>query len=76
MTERPARSCCADFPADTNGPVVIKNLRYIGAPRNDGFILMPNEVEAYRLGDKPFEFRNTNGFMVTIDINSKDVAAK
>ena len=58
------------------GPVVIKNLRYFGAPRNDAFILMPNTVEAYRLGDKAFEYKGTNGFMITIDINSKDVAPK
>jgi hypothetical protein len=56
-------------------PIVIKNLRYWGVPRNDGFVLMQNEVEAYRLSDKPFEFKGTNGFMITIDINSKDVAA-
>ncbi len=60
-------------PGMTSEPVVIKNLRYFGAPRNDGFILMPNEVEAYRSGDKPFEFRGTNGFMITIDIASTDV---
>ncbi|MBI4364567.1 MAG: hypothetical protein HY568_03985, partial [Candidatus Latescibacteria bacterium] len=48
---------------------------YWGAPRNDGFVLMPNEVEAYRVGDKPFEFKGTNGFMITVDITSKDVAA-
>lgn len=52
---------------------VIKNLKYWGAPRNDGFVLMKNEVEAYRVGDKPFEFRGTNGFMITFDIASKDV---
>ena len=55
-------------------PIVIKNLRYWGAPRNDGFVLMANEVEAYRLSDKPFEFKGTNGFMITVDITSKDVA--
>jgi hypothetical protein len=33
-------------------------------------------VEAYRAGDKPFEFKGTNGFMITIDINSKDAAKK
>ncbi len=59
-------------PGMTDDPVVIKNLRYIGAPRNDGFILMPNQVEAYRLGDKAFELKGTNGFMITIDINSHD----
>lgn len=56
-----------------NDPVVIKNLKYWGVPRNDGFIMMPNEVEAYRAGGKPFEFKGTNGFMITIDITSKDV---
>ncbi|MGZ7041260.1 MAG: DUF1326 domain-containing protein [Thermoanaerobaculia bacterium] len=55
---------------------VIKNLRYWGAPRNEGFVLMPNKVEAYRAGDKPFEFGGTNGFMITFDITSKDFPAK
>jgi len=58
----------------TDEPIVIENLRYWGAPRNDGFLLMQNEVEAYRLGDAPFEHRGTNGFMVTVDIASTDVA--
>lgn len=57
-------------------PVVIKNLRYWGAPRHDGFVLMPNEVEAYRVGPKAFEFKGTNGFMITVDITSKDVTTK
>jgi hypothetical protein len=61
------------YPGMTADPIVIKNLRYFGAPRNDGFILMPNEVEAYRVGDKRFEYKGTNGFMITIDITSKDV---
>ena len=61
--------------ANGPGPVVIKNLRYWGAPRNDGFILMPNEVEAYRVGPKAFEFKGTNGFLITVDINSDDVAS-
>lgn len=59
-------------PGMTAEPVVIKNLKYFGAPRNDGFILMPNEVEAYRAGNKPFEYKGTNGFMITIDVASKD----
>ena len=65
---RPASS------ATGNGSIVIKNLRYFGAPRNDGFILMPNEIQAYRIGEKKFESRGTNGFVVTVDISSKDVA--
>jgi hypothetical protein len=36
---------------------------------------MTNEVEAYRLGENAFEFKGTNGFMITFDISSKDVAA-
>jgi hypothetical protein len=51
-------------------PVIIKNLKYWGAPRNDGFIMMPNEVEAYRLGEKAFEFKGTNGFMITVDTDA------
>ncbi len=60
---------------NTNDPVVIKNLKYWGAVRNDGFVLMPNVVEAYRVGPKAFEFKGTNGFMITVDINSKDIKA-
>lgn len=61
------------FPGMSNEPIVIQNLKYWGAPRNEGFIMMPNEVEAYRAGDKPFEYKGTNGFMITLDISSKDV---
>ena len=64
------------FPGMTPEPLVIRNLPYWGAPRNDGFVLMPNEVEAYRVGPKAFEYKGTNGFLITVDINSKDVAAK
>ena len=60
------------MPGMADEPVVIRNLKYWGAPRNDGFVLMPNEVEAYRAGDRPFEFRGTNGFMITFDISSAD----
>ena len=55
---------------NTSEPVVIHNLKYWGAPKNDGFILMPNEVEAYRLTDKAFEYKGSNGFMITFDIAS------
>lgn len=63
-------------PGMTQEPVVIRNLRYFGAPRNTGFVLMPNEVQAYRMGPKAFEYKGTNGFMITYDITSADVAAK
>lgn len=61
-------------PGMTAEPVVIRNLRYFGAPRNDGFVLMPNEVEAYKVGPQAFEFKGSNGFMITLDIDSRDVA--
>lgn len=60
------------FQGMNDEPVVIRNLKYWGAPRNDGFVMMPNEVEAYRKGPDAFEFKGTNGFMITVDLNSKD----
>jgi hypothetical protein len=61
------------FQGNTAQPVVIQNLKYWGATHNDGFILMPNEVQAYRLGDKKFESKGTNGFLITVNLSSKDV---
>jgi hypothetical protein len=61
------------MPGNTDVPIVISNLKYWGAPRNEGFVLMPNDIEAYRLGDKAYESKGTNGFMITVDIASKDV---
>lgn len=63
------------FPGNSEQPITINNLKYWGTKRNNGFVLMPNEVEAYRLGDKAFEYKGTNGFMITFDINNKDVVA-
>ena len=62
------------FHGMTDEPVVLKNVKYWGTPRNDGFIMMPNEIEADREGPKAFESKGTNGFMLTFDMNSKDVA--
>jgi hypothetical protein len=62
-------------PGNTEDPVVIHNLKYWGVPRNEGFVLMPNEVNAYRTGERPFEFKGSNGFMITFDFSSKDLAA-
>lgn len=63
------------FPGMTNEPVVITNLKYWGAPRNDGFVLMPNEINSYKVGPKAYETKGTNGFMLTLDMNSKDFEA-
>jgi hypothetical protein len=60
------------FAGMTDEPVVIRNLRYWGAPRNDGFVMMPNEVQAYRTGPDAFEFKGTNGFLITVDLTSRD----
>ena len=65
------------FPGNTDEPILIKNLKYWGVPRNEGFVLMPNAVEALRVvpsGQTPFEFKGSNGFMITFEMSSKDVA--
>jgi hypothetical protein len=61
------------YPGNTNDPIVIHNLKYWGTPRNDGFVMMPNEVEGYRAGPQAFEYKGTNGFLLTFDIASSDV---
>ncbi len=63
------------FPGMTDEPVVIKNLKYWGATKNDGFVMMPSSVQDYNVGKKPYKFENTNGFMITFDIDSKGGAA-
>jgi len=63
------------FQGVTDEPVVLRNLRYWGVPRHDGFLMMPNEVEAYRVGPNAFEFKGTSGFLITIDLTSKDFAS-
>jgi hypothetical protein len=42
------------FQGMTDEPAVLKNVRYWGTPRNDGFVMMPNELEAYREGAKAY----------------------
>jgi hypothetical protein len=59
--------------AMTPEPTVIQNLKYFAAPRNDGFVLMPAQIQAFRRTDKKFETKGTNGFMITYDIASTDV---
>ena len=63
--------------ATGEGTTVIKNMSYFASTRNDGFNILPVEVIAYRRGPKPapFELRGTSGWTITIDMNSKDVAA-
>ena len=38
----------------------------------DGTLLSSNVVEAYRTGPDAFEFKGTNGFTLTVDVNSND----
>ena len=68
-------SSAALNPSVKGQPMVIKNLKYWGLPRNDGFVLMPNTVEAVRAGDKPFEYKGGNGFMLSFDVSANDFAA-
>jgi Protein of unknown function (DUF1326) len=76
---RAAEVVMTRYPGATGeGTTVIKNMRYFGSTRNDGFNIMPVEFIAYRRGPKPapFEFRDgTSGWTITIDMNSKDVVA-
>jgi hypothetical protein len=62
-------------PNDKSKQIVMHNLKYWGAPRNDGFVMMPNVIETVRAGEKTYEYKGTNGFMITIDMNSKDFVA-
>jgi hypothetical protein len=52
-------------------------MKYFAASRNDGFNIMPVDELAYRRGPEPapFQFRGTSGWTITIDLNSKEVAA-
>ena len=59
----------------TEGPAIIKNLKFGKASRNNGFALIPNKTSAYSGGNKSFGFKDTNGFVVTINISSKDIIA-
>ena len=63
--------------ATGEGTTVIKNMRYFGSTRNDGFHILPVEHIAYRRGPRPepFEFKGTSGWTLTIDMNSNDVIA-
>lgn len=36
--------------------------------------MTPSELEAHRVGPDPYEFKGTNGFMLTFDMTSKDLA--
>jgi hypothetical protein len=51
---------------------VLSNIAYFAAPRNDGFKMMPNEIETWKVGDRAFEFSGTTGFMITVDAASSD----
>ncbi len=64
------------FQGMTDEPAVLTNVRYWGTPRNTGFVMMPNELETYHVGDKAFEFKGTNGFMLTFDMTSADLPQK
>ncbi len=51
----------------------LANIAYFGASRNNGFKMMPNEIETWKMGDKAFEYKGTTGFMITVDMTSHDM---
>lgn len=53
---------------------MLTNIAYFGAPRNTGFKMMPNEIETWKVGEKSFKFEGTTGFMITVDMSSKDLS--
>lgn len=53
---------------------VLENIAYFGAARNNGFKMMPNAIETWKVGEKAFEFKGTTGFMITVDMKSDDLA--
>ena len=57
-----------------NKPVIMSNMEYFGYPRNSGFILMPSDLIAYRVGDRAFEYKGTNGLLTTVDMAAHDFA--
>jgi hypothetical protein len=60
----------------TDEPAVLRNVKYWSTPRNGGFVVMPNELETYREGAKAFEFKGTNGFMLTFDMTQRTVRSR
>lgn len=55
--------------------VVLENVVYWAADDHDGMVMMPNEVEAWREGENAFEFKGTNGFMITVSVASDSETA-
>lgn len=51
----------------------LQNIAYFGAPRNNGFKMMPNEIETWKKGERAFSFKGTTGFMITVDMESGDL---
>lgn len=58
-------------------PVMMMNMDYFGYPRNNGFVLMPSDVLAYRTGAHPFEYvgQGTNGLRTTLEMTADDFPA-
>jgi len=53
---------------------MLVNIAYMASPRNTGFKMMPNEIETWIIGDKAFKFEGTTGFMITVDMSSRDIS--
>lgn len=46
--------------------IVMKNLRYWNAQSNEGFRMWKSKTERYEGYDQKFDYRGTNGFLITI----------
>lgn len=62
------------FPGMGGEPVVLSNIQYWGADDHHGIVMMPNEIQTWKQGEKAFETGGTNGFMITISMSSGSVA--
>ena len=51
-------------------PAVVRGVRYMRSQGNDGFVLMPCVRSRYRGGPNAFAYEHSNGFRITIHMNS------
>ncbi len=55
---------------DAELDVVLQNLRYWRANSSNGFVLMPAQLQAWRGGDRTFEYRGSDGFTLTFHMRT------
>ncbi len=55
---------------DAEQDVVLQNLRYWRANSSSGFVLMPAQLQAWRGGERPFEYKGSDGFTLTFHMRT------